>query len=454
MRLSERLRTVSVRSRLTLVLGGGAVALTIALVAGFNVVLREGLRHDIDNLLTARTSAALASIAVHGNRLRAREAPGDDGLDRQVWVFYANGKVFERPPASPAADAGAAAAARTLGRFRDVAALDLRLYSLPIVRNGRTVGTVVAGTSLAPYEDSARRALLASAVLGALVLAAMLALLRSTIAAALRPVDRMTAEAAAWSVNELDHRFVDAGPRDELTRLAATFNDLLARLGASFRHEQRFSAEMSHELRTPLAKLIAEAELSMRRERTPEAYRAALSTIAREAHDMQRVIETLVAVARTQADPRSVTSDAGAVATAVVNRLRGARQDIEIAMHAPARALRLGVDHDLAERVLAPIVANAVRYAGTHAAVELRQTDGVVEFVVTDDGPGVPADQRESIFTPGFRGAAPPRDAARSEGAGLGLALARRLADAAGGSVRVDADDGGGGRFVVALPSA
>jgi signal transduction histidine kinase len=168
------------------------------------------------------------------------------------------------------------------------------------------------------------------------------------------------------------------------------------------------------------------------------------------------VIETLVAVARRQADPRSVTSDAHEVATAVVASVRGAgRSDVELALRTPPPGLRLGVDRDLAERVVAPIVANALRYADALVAVEVRGTDGVVEFVVTDDGPGVRAGESDAIFRPGYRGQPPPGQAARrDDGAGLGLALARRLAEAAGGDVKVQRDAGGGARFVVSLPSA
>ena len=85
--------------------------------------------------------------------------------------------------------------------------------------------------------------------------------------ASLRPVARMTRQAAAWSEHDLDRRFALGEPHDELTELAATLDGLLDRLAASLRREQRFSAELSHELRTPLARVIAEAELALRRER-------------------------------------------------------------------------------------------------------------------------------------------------------------------------------------------
>lgn len=443
MRWTDRLGTASLRGHLTLVVASGTILLCIVLVAGFNLVLRAGLRNDADDLLRARASAALASVDVRGGRVRVREVPGDNALDGLVWVF-AGGKVIERPRAPAAALAGATAAARTPHHFRDVASLDLRFVALPVTRHGRTVATVATGASLAPYEQTARRALVASIVLGTLVMAAMLAMLRATIAAALRPVDRMTAEAAAWSLDDIDHRFADAGSRDELARLGSTFNDLLGRLAASFRHEQRFSAEVSHELRTPLARLVAESELALRRDRQPEEYRAALQMIERDARAMERVIETLLATARTQSNTRAGTSDAMQVATAVVDGAPST--DIALELRKPTGDLRLGLDGDLAERVVAPVVANAVRHARERAVVELRAHNGSIEFIVTDDGPGVAEADRDHIFTPGFRTSA--------GGAGLGLALARRLAEAAGGDVYLDSGAQSGARFVVVLPAA
>ena len=453
MPLIERLRRPGLRRRLTLVLVVGAIALTTALVGGFNIVLRSGLRHDVDSALRARASSALASLAVANGRVRVREAPGDEAIDRQVWVFEGN-RLIEAPRDGGTADAAVRAAARQPRRFRDIPSFDLRVFAQRVRTRGATA-TVVAGVSLAPYEHTATRALVASVVLGLVVLVAILAAVRWTIAASLKPVDRMTAEAAAWSVHDLDHRLAGAGPRDELSRLAATFNDLLSRLTASLRHEQRFSAEVSHELRTPLAQVVAESELALRRDRAPDEYRTALAAVLREARQMERVIDTLVAVARSEANPRSGTSDATAVAESVTESLSGrVPNGVELEVRPDPSSPALGVDGDLAERVLAPIVENALRYARSHAVIAVGAHDGVVDFVVTDDGPGVPADLRESVFTPGFRGAPASGQAAAAEGAGLGLALARRLAVAAGGTVRCEPAGDAGSVFLVTLPAA
>src|SRR5436305_1604388 len=142
----------------------------------------------------------------------------------------------------------------------------------------RLLLVVGAAVTLAPYEQTRKLALLASLVLGALVLLLVLVTARWLLGASLRPVVRMTRQAAEWSEHDLDHRFALGPPHDELTELSATLDRLLDRLAASLRHERRFSAELSHELRTPLTRVLAESELALRRHREPHEYRQALES--------------------------------------------------------------------------------------------------------------------------------------------------------------------------------
>ncbi|HEX4720228.1 MAG TPA: ATP-binding protein [Thermoleophilaceae bacterium] len=440
----------SLRGRLTLVLALGSLVLVTVLIGGFNIVLRQQTRSDLDARLKERASAALANVLVRGGKVAVREAPGDEAIDQQVWVFD-RGRLIESPPEPARAMPAARAAASDPGHFAEAPPLDLRLYSTPLARHGRTIGAVVAGASLAPYEATSRRAIVASIVLGLLIMAAVVVAGLAAVNAALRPVGRMTVEARAWSVEDLDHRFADSGTHDELAQLGSTFNDLLGRLAASFRHEQRFSAEVSHELRTPLARLIFEAELALRRERRPDDYKRALESIVVDARQMQRVIETLLAVARSEIDPRSGTADASAIAAAVAASLETPLdRSVKLAVVRSPAPVRVGVDAEVAERVLAPVVANALRFAEHRAVVEVREVDSTVRFVVRDDGPGVPEGEREAIFTPGYRGST---NGHHGESIGLGLALARRLARASDGDIVCD-EAGNGAAFIVSLPSA
>ena len=151
---------------------------------------------------------------------------------------------------------------------------------------------------MAPYEESRRTALVGSLVFAFVVLALVAPPPWWLLAHALQPVVRMTRQAAAWSERDLDKRFALGEPTDELTELAATLDGLLDRLANTLRHEQRFSAELSRELRTPLARVIGEAELALRRERGAAEYRAALELILRNAQQLARTVDALVAAAR------------------------------------------------------------------------------------------------------------------------------------------------------------
>jgi signal transduction histidine kinase len=311
---------------------------------------------------------------------------------------------------------------------------------------------VVAGISLGPYQQTRRTALIASLIFALVVLAAVALSTRWLIDRALRPVARMTREAAAWSEHDLDRRFALGPVRDELTQLASTLDGLLERLAASLRHEQRLSAEISHELRTPLASIVAEAQYALRHGHQHDESRATLEHILQSARQLGRTLDTLMAAARAQFDPRRATSDARACAQAAVRAID--RDTVGVSVRAPHPQLRVAVEPELVERILAPLLDNAARHARRTVQVTIEPEGEMVHFTVQDDGPGVPEDARETIFEPGHRvSRAAVATAPVSHGAGFGLALCRRLARTAGGEVHAQPSDAGA-RFVVRLPAA
>ena len=290
-------------------------------------------------------------------------------------------------------------------------------------------------------------------MLGGLVLAVVAVAARLAISAALRPVAYMSAQAEAWSEADTGRRFGLGPPREEITQLAATLDRLLDRVATSLRHEQRFSAELSHELRSPLASIVAEAQLALRHARSLGEHRAGYEKVLASAEKMRRTLDTLVSAARVELQP---TRGRGEASTAMRSAARGCEalareRGIDLAVADANETLRLGFDNDVAEQVLAPLIENACRYGRSFVKVAAQRTDGTVELLVSDDGPGIPAADRERIFEPGFSGNGPPADRP-SGGAGLGLSLARRLARAAGGDVQLS-DRGPGAHFVVRLPS-
>src|SRR5262249_14424290 len=127
-----------------------------------------------------------------------------------------------------------------------------------------------------------------------------------------------------------------------------------------------------------------------------------------------------------------------------------AQRHIELEVEEPPRPIRLGVDRELAERILQPLVENACRYGRRRARISIERTPSAVVYAIVDDGPGVSEEERERIFEPGVRGRL--GGANGDGGAGLGLALARRLAQSASGGVEADAR-ADGGRFLLRLPA-
>src|SRR5437868_4278435 len=117
----------TLRGRLTLVLATGSLVLVTVLIAGFNLVLRSQTHSDLDARLRERASAALANVVFRHGSVKVHEAPGDQAIDQQVWVF-ARGRAIESPIGPPGAHSGARAAAARPDTFADVAPLDLRLY--------------------------------------------------------------------------------------------------------------------------------------------------------------------------------------------------------------------------------------------------------------------------------------------------------------------------------------
>ncbi|MCC5576324.1 HAMP domain-containing histidine kinase [Microtetraspora sp. AC03309] len=429
-----------------------ATALWVALLTGgFNLALSARLGDQADDLLRTRAAAVAATLETRPDGGIVVHEPADDGaLDAGIWIYQGD-RAIERPKAPLRLQRQADRLAGHGKVFTETAGPHAsRLYALAVHaphNSGRQVGTVVASVGLDPYRSMARATLAGSAVLGLLLLGVVYLVTRAIVGRALRPVAEMSAQAARWSEGGAAERFGVAGRPDELASLAANLDELLDRLAAVLRHEQQQSAELSHELRTPLARIVAETDWLTARRRDATAQRASHAAIASAAATMQRICETLLSEARTRS-----ASVPGRCALPDLARDLARRCAEEHPQAVPVvvrgGAVTAGVAASVAERILTPLLDNARRYAVRTITIECAQVPGGVEVAVADDGPGVPADVGPAVFEPGRR--ADPADG--HDGAGLGLALARRLARAAGGDIHL-APCPAGARFVVRLPA-
>lgn len=409
---------------------------------GFNALFADRLDQDLDSLLRGRaTAGATGVIVTPSGSLRVHDPQGDPALDAGLWVF--SGQTLIDGPASTADEQQAVAALARRGSGYAATPGDIRLYALPIRHAGRQVGTVIASASTTSYGRARTAAIEGSALVAVLMLLGAYPVFRIAAGRALRPVDEMAHQAAEWSAHALTERFGSAQRYRETQTLAATLDEVLDRLAAIVRHERQLSAELSHELRTPLSTIVAETDLLLGRPHTRAELEAAHHAIRDSALTMERILETLLSAARVDIQ----NAPGRCEIRPVIEHLADTRRDPapRVTVDAPD-GLGVGVDAPILERILAPILENAYRYADRQVIIRAHRPGDSVVIEIGDDGPGVPTDVREVVFEPGRRGS----NGDDHDGAGLGLALARRLARAAAGDVSLES----GSTFAIRLPPA
>ncbi len=371
-----------------------------------------------------------------------RELLGPELYDKFFQLLDPEGRPRPSPPArrpytlalSAAARARAARGQNTFETALLADAEPVRVLTMPIVREGRVVEIVQVGMPLRRARatlDRYRDTLTVLIPLGVGLAAVGGALIAQV---ALRPLDRMTRTARRISAEDLSQRVERPRTGDELDRLAETMNDMLA---------------------TPLAALRGSIEVALRGERSPEEYRRVLASGLEEVERLIRLSEDLLLLSRSMAGPeptRAVVDleplllevfDVGAR----LGQAAGVTVRIEGATPAAARG-----DVTALRRALVNLVENAVKYTPRGGKVELSLTaaGGSAEVAVVDTGIGVEPADAGRIFEPFVR-----LDAARSRdtgGAGLGLAIARSIVVAHGGTLSVESRPGSGSRFTIRLP--
>ncbi|MFE3764493.1 sensor histidine kinase [Streptomyces sp. NPDC059104] len=290
---------------------------------------------------------------------------------------------------------------------------------------------------------------MASLALDAVMLLCTYAVTRLAVGRALRPVRTMTDQAARWSATASEERFSGAPRPAELARLGASLDAFLDRIRAALRHEQQLTSELSHELRNPLATIVAELDWWQARPRNEHETLTAQRAIGDAARSMRTICDTLLAEAREDARGVPGTTAVLPVLNALADRTDPAVVPVRVTCAQEDRELTAGVPAAVLERILSPLLDNALRYAATAVHLRAFREPGRVRIEVGDDGPGVPEDFRAHLFRPGRR--ADPGDG--HDGAGLGLPLARRLARSAGGEAELGEQSAGGAVFVVRLPA-
>jgi signal transduction histidine kinase len=444
-------RRRSLRARLTLITSAGlALALAAAAVLLANA-LRASLTRGLDD--SARQGAVTVATLIDQDRLPnpVPVAPGT----LTIQVLDAQGRIINVSPGADRlvpmlAPAQAQAAART-GQARMLAGPPLGMPSLlRVVAVGASDHQVViAAVSFAQASDSL--ATLAKAlIIGTPLLLGLLALAIWLVTGyTLRPIAELRRGAAEVTETGVPRDLPVPPARDEVRSLAVTLNDMLARLADAQQRQRDLVSDTAHELRSPIASIRAQLEVALDHPDGldwPETARDVHADTLR----LARLTEDLLLLARLDGQPlHRRPTDLSAVCGSVAARYTAARVPVRADAATPCV---VAGDPDALSRLLVNLLDNAVRHAASQVCVSVRGDDGWAVLVVSDDGPGIPAEDIERVFGR-FSRLDNARNRTGEEGAGLGLAIVRSTAEAHGGSVSLS-DAEPGLRAVVRLPLA
>ncbi|MFD7075812.1 sensor histidine kinase [Nocardioides sp. NPDC059952] len=274
---------------------------------------------------------------------------------------------------------------------------------------------------------------------------------------ALRPVGAITRTAQEINASDLTRRIGATGPHDELRTLADTIDSMLARLDRAFSDQRRFVEDVSHELRNPVSLIHTnvEAVLANDRSTVPERREASL-VVLQATRRMRRLLEDLLAIARSRSEAftdRQVDL-AGAVTAAVREyRLPAEARGLGVVERSHGGPVVVG-DPDALQRVMANLLSNAVRLApaGSTLTVGMGSRDGWAWAAVADEGPGIDEANQERVFDRFYRGNGTSGDDAVADGSGLGLSIARQIAESHEGRLVLVSHGSSGSTFVLWLP--
>ena len=459
-----------IRWRLTLfnALIIGSILLALGLSLFF--LLREALLSDVEDTVRSRAVAAaramesgedvlndeddVEQLTADGVFLIVRDARGGI-LDHTTNLSEGeepNDPVWERALGSGNPTGGSAELSSEEPDY---------VYAVPVNAPSGPARVVEAGKSYDSVEDTLE------AFTTVLVIGGLLAFMLSVggayllARAALSPVEAVVSSARGMTEGDLSRRLPVAHPKDEIGSLTTTINGLLARLEAAFARreealsrQRRFAADASHELRTPLTSIAGYARmLEEWGLRDPQTAREGVAAIRQESERMQRLVEALLALTRgDEGAPLEIANnDLATLAEEAARTARTAAGEKLAIRCLPAKQpVNAPFDRSRIRQAASILLDNAVKYTpeGGKVTVAVRDADGWAELEVSDTGVGIPEDQLPLVFER-FHRADPSRTAG---GFGLGLSIARQIAEAHGGRIEVESAPGEGSTFTLLLP--
>jgi heavy metal sensor kinase len=454
--------TFSLRNRIAVLYAAFAAAIFLAVFLLLYFVMHRTVYRHMDNDLLAEAQSVIHSVAFLNDRIIFRdEHEWQESEHRQaevnpmfLQINRADGTIIRKSPNLESEELYFDRNQKERGYFNSVIGADaVRQLQFPLRSgSGRTVGFLLVAMPRQEAEIvlvNLRRVLIAAFPI---LLVVIFFSSRSIAKRSIRPVERITETAERITSQNLEER-VDLPPnRDELFRLTSTIKELLDRIQNAFLREKQFTADASHEMRTPLAALKGTLEVLIRKRRSPEEYEEKIRYCISETERLADLVEHLLLLARCEAGQVVANlqpCDLRALAQSALNRIGPMMNSWQTTAVMPSGdAPKVYADRDLLEVMIQNLFSNAVKYSPEGSTIEIDWTDGAhPSFRIRDHGIGIPAEVRQHIFERFFRAA--ESDVSRTGGAGIGLAIVKRLADLQHLGLAVNNEEDGGTTFEI-----
>ncbi|HJX97262.1 MAG TPA: heavy metal sensor histidine kinase [Chthoniobacterales bacterium] len=460
---SNRAEPRSIATQLVLLF---TLCATLLLFCGLTVFYWIVVRHafEEDNAVFADKLSAI--------RTELRQPEGINALDRELknrlageaavyWVRVidaAGNVVAETPQMSDSLPANIfpqpAGSTSSLPQSAKTYQDDSKLFSL--IASNETVNGQLYLLQLAQDRSTDERfpkqfrALLALVLIFGAIASGLIAV--TVTRRGLRPLAKMRRMFERVQPAHLNERIEPARWPRELQPLAASFDDMLSRLEASFTRLSQFSADLAHELRTPIGNMLGEAQVALTRDRSSEEYRAVIESTAGECDRLSGIIDSLLFLARAESAEQQIarsTFNARSAVEKIVSFYQTVAEDRGIQITSTGDA-EIFADPILFNRAVGNLIDNALRFTPDRGRIEIAigKVDNNVKISVTDNGPGIAPEHLPRVFDRFYR-ADPSRSAA---GTGLGLSLVKSIVDLHGGSATIQSKAGQGTTVTLTFP--
>jgi len=465
----RRLANLPIRWRLTILYGGIISLILLVFSGGVYVYFQNSLQKSIDAKIRSMGDVISSSAtdihdpSMFGNFERYLEnVLGRKPKGKLIQIMDRSGRIGAKSSDIEAENFSAsfntlerALAGEVVYETIVKSGPRLRVVTIPIMDNGKVTSIVQVGTSLEDFDETMRR-LLIILIIGIFTSVSLTIGVGYLMAKkALQPVDKIRKAAVKISYRNLEE-CIDIGPRkDELGKLAETFNEMISRLRDAFQRINQFSIDVSHELKTPLTILKGGTEVALRKERKREEYKVLLLSHLEEIDRMTQIIDDLLLLSKADTGKMQLSLDEIELRDLILQvyldmKMFAEKKNVHLAV-ADLADTRLRGDELKLRRMLWNIVDNGIKYTGDGGEVEISSNldDGYVRINVKDTGVGIAESDIKYIFDRFYRA---DRARKRESGTGLGLSISKWIAEAHQGAIEVESRPSSGSLFSIKLP--